>query len=52
VYAFSELPEDELASAFVRHDYPWHDGDPHLDDYRRWRPDEGTGCAWRSASLA
>ncbi len=39
VYAFSELPEDELASAFVRHDYPWHDGDPHIDDYRRWRPE-------------
>jgi hypothetical protein len=18
---------------------PWHDGDPHIDDYRRWRPE-------------
>lgn len=40
VHAFGELNEDDLAAAFVRHDYPWRDGDPHIDDYRRWRPEE------------
>ncbi|WP_166346349.1 YqeB family protein [Phytoactinopolyspora limicola] len=27
---------DRLAIAFDTHGWPWHDGDPHHDQYRRW----------------
>lgn len=35
----SELDVQALASAFTRQGYPWRDGDPHADEYRRWVPD-------------
>jgi hypothetical protein len=34
----SELEVAALASAFTGNDYPWRDGDPHADEYRRWVP--------------
>ncbi len=34
----SELDVAALRAAFTRHDYPWRDGDPHADEYRRWVP--------------
>lgn len=34
----SELDVQALAAAFTRHGYPWRDGDPHADAYRRWVP--------------
>ncbi len=34
----SELDKKALAAAFARHGYPWHDGDPHAGEYRRWVP--------------
>ncbi len=35
----SELDRTRLAAAFRDHGYPWRDGDPHADAYRRWVPD-------------
>lgn len=35
----SELDVAALAAAFTRHGYPWRDGDPHAETYRRWVPD-------------
>jgi len=35
----SELDRARLAAAFLAHGYPWRDGDPHADAYRRWVPD-------------
>ena len=35
----SELDVQALAAAFDRHGYPWRDGDPHAETYRRWVPD-------------
>lgn len=34
----SELDKAAVASAFRDHGYPWHDSDPHADEYRRWVP--------------
>jgi hypothetical protein len=34
----SELDVAALRAAFTRHGYPWRDGDPHADQYRRWVP--------------
>lgn len=34
----SELDVRALADAFTRQGYPWQDGDPHKDEYRRWVP--------------
>ncbi|MDQ3786720.1 MAG: hypothetical protein M3422_05675 [Actinomycetota bacterium] len=34
----SELDVAALRAAFTRHGYPWRDGDPHADEYRRWVP--------------
>ena len=34
-----ELSRDRLAEAFRAHGYPWTDGDPHAEEYRRWVPD-------------
>ena len=34
----SELDVVALRAAFTRHGYPWRDGDPHADEYRRWVP--------------
>ena len=34
----SELDVAALRTAFTRHGYPWRDGDPHEDEYRRWVP--------------
>jgi hypothetical protein len=34
----SDLDIDRLAAAFRAHGYPWRDGDPHRDAYRRWVP--------------
>lgn len=34
-----ELNRDQLAEAFRAHGYPWTDGDPHAEEYRRWVPD-------------
>jgi hypothetical protein len=35
----SELDVTALADVFARNGYPWQDGDPHADEYRRWVPD-------------
>jgi hypothetical protein len=32
------LAVPELAAVLRRYGYPWHDADPYLDRYRRWRP--------------
>lgn len=34
-----DLGRDQVADAFREHGYPWTDGDPHADEYRRWVPD-------------
>jgi hypothetical protein len=34
----SELDVTALADVFSRNGYPWQDGDPHADEYRRWVP--------------
>lgn len=37
-----DLREQDLKAAFERHAWPWHDADPHADEYERWvdgRPD-------------
>lgn len=34
----SELDVTALAAVFTRNGYPWQDGDPHADEYRRWVP--------------
>ncbi len=34
----SELDVAALRAAFTRHGFPWRDGDPHADEYRRWVP--------------
>ncbi|MEH0970647.1 hypothetical protein V6U77_05865 [Micromonospora sp. CPCC 205546] len=34
----SDLPVDRLRDAFRAHGWPWTDGDPHRDAYRRWVP--------------
>jgi hypothetical protein len=34
----SELDVTALADVFTRNGYPWQDGDPHADEYRRWVP--------------
>jgi hypothetical protein len=33
------VSREALAAAFRAHGYPWRDGDPFADLYRRWRPD-------------
>lgn len=35
----SELDHAQLAKVFQEHGFPWRDGDPHADAYRRWVPD-------------
>lgn len=32
----TDHPEERLRAAFTEQGYPWHDGDPHADAYRRW----------------
>ncbi|MGK5520637.1 YqeB family protein [Micromonospora sp. URMC 107] len=34
----SDLAVDRLRDAFRAHGWPWTDGDPHRDAYRRWVP--------------
>lgn len=34
-----DLSVPRLAEAFRAHGYPWSDGDPHAEEYRRWVPD-------------
>jgi hypothetical protein len=39
-----ELDLDELREALLRYDWPWHGGDPYLDEYQTWthdHPDPG-----------
>jgi hypothetical protein len=35
----SELDVTALADVFARNGYPWQDGDPHAEEYRRWVPE-------------
>ncbi|MEH1097832.1 YqeB family protein [Micromonospora sp. CPCC 205561] len=35
----SDLSADRLRAAFRAHGWPWAEGDPHRDAYRRWVPD-------------
>ncbi|MER7416581.1 hypothetical protein ABT346_07300 [Micromonospora peucetia] len=35
----SDLAVDRLRDAFRAHGWPWTEGDPHRDAYRRWVPD-------------
>jgi hypothetical protein len=35
----TELDRTQLAQAFQQHGFPWRDGDPHAEGYRRWVPD-------------
>jgi hypothetical protein len=34
-----DLDDGQLANAFLIHGYPWVNGDPHKDEYRRWVED-------------
>ncbi|WP_264031878.1 hypothetical protein [Cellulosimicrobium sp. SH8] len=34
----TELATHRLADAFRSHDWPWHDGDPWAEEFRRWVP--------------
>lgn len=34
-----DLSPERLSEAFHAHGYPWTDGDPHAERYRRWVPD-------------
>lgn len=35
----TDLGTDELAAAFTRHGFRWHDTDPYAEQLRRWVPD-------------
>ncbi|GAB3498588.1 YqeB family protein [Amycolatopsis cihanbeyliensis] len=36
----SELSTAHYAAAFREHGYPWAEGDPHAEEFRRWVPDQ------------
>jgi hypothetical protein len=48
----SELDHSRLAAACREHGFPWRDGDPHAEAYRRWVPDTPGLPAGANALLA
>lgn len=48
----SELDVAALAAAFTKYGYPWRDGDPHAEEYRRWVPGTAGLPAGANALLA
>ncbi|QSB06601.1 YqeB family protein [Natronoglycomyces albus] len=35
---FCDLNREEVADAFLKYRFPWQDGDPYAEEYRRWVP--------------